>query len=125
MRRILRALRPVALAAATVAVAVSCYDGPFAHVNPNDAATRFTMRLESDRDTVSPGHPVVQYTLTTEPAMPGYAPVWSVSIDTMLVHIADGRFTLNEPPEVHQTVQVTARFMSRAVSASLVMAPAP
>lgn len=57
--------------------------------------------------------------------MPGYAPIWSVSIDTMIVHLENGRFTLNEPPEVFQTVQVTARFMSRSVTTSLVMAPAP
>jgi hypothetical protein len=119
------ARRRAALLLVGIAVAVACYDGPFAHANPNDPATRYTMRLESDRDTVSPSHPAVQYVLVTEPAMPGYAPIWSVSIDTMIVHLENGRFTLNEPPEVFQTVQVTARFMSRSITTSLVMAPTP
>ncbi|MBP7550548.1 MAG: hypothetical protein KA761_09710 [Gemmatimonadaceae bacterium] len=119
------AMRAALSLLATAALASSCYDGPFAHVNPNDPAARFTMRLESDRDTVSPAHPAVQYSLVTEPAFPGYAPIWSVSIDTMIVHVENGRFTLNEPPEVFQTVQVTARYMSRSVTTSLVMAPTP
>ncbi len=117
--------RTLALVLVTAVIVASCYDGPFAHANPNDPGARYTMRLESDRDTVSPANPAVQYTLVTEPAMPGYAPIWSVSIDTMIVHLENGRFTLNEPPEVFQTVQVTARFMSRSVTTSLVMAPAP
>ncbi len=113
------------LGAALAMLVIACYDGPFAHTNPNDPSTQFTMRLESDRDTISPGHPEVQFTVITEPAMPGYEPLWSVTNDTLVTHQAGGRFALFDLPEFALTVTVTARFMNQAATHTLVLAPTP
>ena len=110
----------------TIAVAAgSCYDGPFAHRNPNDPAALFTMRVESNKDTISPGDPAVQYTLITEPAFPGYAPLWSASIDTLVYHTHNGRFLATDVPEFAITVQIRASFMNQSVSRALVIRPTP
>jgi hypothetical protein len=103
--------------------AVACYEGPFAHRNPNDPEARFTMRLEADRETISTASPVVQYTLITEPATPGYAPLWRASIDTLIFHMENGRFSLNDVPEGTTTVQITASFMNQSASRALVIVP--
>lgn len=119
-------MRRLALVSAVVAVALaagSCYEGPFAHVNPNDPDTRFTMRLESDRDTISPAQPAAQLTLITEPAMPGYAPVWRASIDTLVTHTGDGRFLLTDIPESTITILVRASFLNQAATRTLVITP--
>lgn len=123
----MRPMRSPRLALAIVALLAlaSCYDGPFAHANPNDPDARFTMRLEADRDTVSPGSPAVQFVLVTEPAMPGYRPTWKASIDTLVAHTENGRFILTDLPEFAVTVQVTASFMSHSVTRPLVLAPTP
>lgn len=113
------------LVRAIAVVAASCYDGPVAHRNPNDPATLFIMRLEADKDTISPGDPAVQYTLITEPAFPGYAPLWSVSIDALVYHTQNGRFLVTDVPESVITVQIGARFMNQSVSRALVIRPTP
>lgn len=115
----------VLLGVALAMLAVACYDGPFAHTNPNDPAVQFTMRLESDRDTISPGDPEAQFTLVTEPAMPGYQPLWTVTNDTLVTHEANGLFTLFDVPEFPLTVTVTARFMNKSTTRTLVIAPTP
>lgn len=115
----------ILLGVALATLAVACYDGPFAHSNPNDPSAQFTMRLEANRDTISPGNPAVQFTLITEPAMPGYAPLWQASIDTLIAHTEDGRFLLTDLPEFAITVQVTAKFMNKSTTRALVLAPSP
>ena len=115
----------ILLGVALAMLAVACYDGPFAHSNPNDPSAQFTMRLEADRDTISPGNPAVQFTLITEPAMPGYQPLWSTTNDTLVTHQANGRFALFDVPEFPLTVTTTARFMNKSTTRTLVIAPTP
>lgn len=105
------------------AAAGACYEGPFAHRNPNDPEARFTMRLEADRETISTADPVAQFTVITDPAYPGYVPVWRVSIDTLIYHVENGRFSLNDVPEGPTTVQITASFMNQSANRSLVIVP--
>ena len=113
----------IVLGTLLAAAAGACYDGPFAHSNPNDPDARFTMRLEADRETISTADPVAQFTLITDPAKPGYAPVWRASIDTLIYHMENGRFSLNDVPEGPTTVQITASFMNQAAHRTLVIVP--
>jgi hypothetical protein len=115
--------RWIVLGTLLAVAAVACYEGPFAHRNPNDPDARFTMRLEADRETISTASPVVQFTLVTEPATPGYTPLWQASIDTLIYHVENGRFSLTDVPEGPTTVQITASFLNRSAVRSLVIVP--
>jgi hypothetical protein len=115
--------RWIVLGTLLAVAAVACYEGPFAHRNPNDPDARFTMRLEADRETISTASPVVQFTLVTEPATPGYTPLWRASIDTLIYHVENGRFSLTDVPEGPTTVQITASFLNRSAVRSLVIVP--
>ena len=123
MRPVRSHRRWIVLATLLAVAAGACYEGPFAHRNPNDPEARFTMRLEADRETISTADPVAQFTVITDPSYPVYVPVWRASIDTLIYHVENGRFSLNDVPEGPTTVQITASFMNQSASRSLVIVP--
>jgi len=122
----LRSRRLLAVCLLTLAASVmSCVEGPFAHVNPNDLEFTGTMTLVSTRDTVSPANPTVVFKVVTDPVVNGWEPIWLITDGGGLLHRGQGVFELSGVPPAPVEVRVTAMFQERAVSRTIVRAPSP
>lgn len=113
------------LLALLLAPTLSCVDGPYAIVNPNDPLMRLQMRLTGGVDTVRVASQVVQFQLVTDPVVSGYQPFWQSSNALWLASTGDGRFVAGALPPTPQTVLVTAALGNREAFAAVVIMPPP
>lgn len=117
--------RRILLLALLVAPAISCVDGPFPIVNPNDPLMPLEMRLTGGTDTVRTASAVVQFQLVTTPVVTGYAVYWLSSNPLWLASTGSGRFLTGALPPSPQTVLVSAAYGNREAFASVVIMPPP
>lgn len=108
-----------------LAAAGSCVDGPYPIVNPNDPLMPIVLRLTGGVDTVRTRSQVVQFQLTTVPAVTGYQPYWQSSNELWLASTGDGRFVAGTLPPTPRTVLVTAALGNREAFAAVVIMPPP
>lgn len=117
--------RRALLLASLLAAAVSCVDGPYPIVNPNDPLMPITLRLTGGVDTVRTRSQVVQFQLTTVPAVTGYQVDWQSSNELWLASTGNGRFVAGTLPPTPRTVLVTAALGNREAFAAVVIMPPP
>ena len=108
-----------------LAPALSCVDGPYPIVNPNDPLMPLEMRLTGGTDTVRLQSQSVQFHLVTVPVVTGYQVYWLSSNALWLSSTGNGQFVSGALPQTPQTVLVTAALGNRRAFAAVVIMPPP
>lgn len=110
------------MAALIAASALSCADGPFEGVNPNERGFIGTLTLVSSHDTVSALRPGFVVQVVSDPPVSGYTPRWEVT-GTLIANEGDGAFRVTRPVSAITPVQITARFAASRASMIVFVVP--
>ncbi|MCE9602809.1 MAG: hypothetical protein K8S21_11450 [Gemmatimonadetes bacterium] len=111
--------------AGILATLSSCVDGPFVRANPNDTGLQFEMRLVSSVDTISPANPTVVFQVVTDPVMRGYDPIWTVTRGGGVISLGNGVYELYTTPTAPASFEVTASYVGRSASRTVIRMPTP
>jgi hypothetical protein len=103
----------------------SCWDGPFARLNPYDDAAELAVRIAGGSDTLDAAGVWVIYQLVTEPATTGVDVAWVSSDPDLVVSQGQGLFFVNRLPETVTTILIRARIGAHLAERPVTMLPPP
>lgn len=113
-----------ALGAALLLPLGGCLDGPFARVNPHDAAADITLSIVGGVDTARVVGETVFYRLLTDPVTSGVTVVWRTDTPARLLPVGEGRFVVLSLPLAPATAEITAIIGGNSATRTLVLMPA-
>jgi hypothetical protein len=119
----IRSLR-TGLSAAALLVLTGCVDGPFAHVNPHDAATPLTLSIRGGADTLRVAGDFVLFQAVTDPVTNGVTVFWESGDVARLTSQGSGLFQVGVLPLTPRTVEVRAQLGAATATRNVVIMPA-